>query len=58
MDETYGAYVDDECLDFHDIDDDTDHATDDDTDDDNDDGGGGNLYPIKAQGSRTLSRHE
>ena len=31
MDESYGAYVDDECFDNHDYDD-----TDDDTDDDND----------------------
>ena len=70
MDETYGAYVDDECFDIHDHDDDIDHDTDDDTDDetdddtngntddDNDDGGRGNLYPIKAQGSRILSGHE
>ena len=65
--ETYGTYVDDECFDIHDYDDDdTDHDTDDDTDDDtNDDtdddtndGGRGNLYPIKAPGSRTLSGHE
>ena len=34
MDETYDTYVDDECLDSHDYDDDTDHDTDDDTDDD------------------------
>ena len=74
MDETYGTYVDDACFDFHDydddtgdyIDDDTGDDTDDDTDDDTfedtdddaDDGGRGNLYHIKAQGSRTLSRHE
>ena len=70
MDETYGTYVDDECSDIHDYDDDTDHDTDDDahddtdadtnddTDDDTHDGGSGNLYPIKAQGSRTLSGHE
>ena len=70
MDEPYGTYVDDECFDIHDYDDDRDHDTDDDTDDDadddtnddadgdTDDGGRGNLYPIKAQGSRTLSRHE
>ena len=61
--ETYGAYVDDECFDiqaYYDIlimilmmiqtmilpDDGT------------VDGERGNLYPIKAQGSRTLSRHE
>ena len=54
MDETYGAYVDDECFDIHDYDfvsDDTDDGTDDDTDGDNsddtdgdaDDGGRGNL---------------
>ena len=58
IDETYGTYVDDECFDIHDYDEDTDHDTDDVTDDDTDDGGRGNLYPIKAQGSRTLSRHE
>ena len=66
MDGTYGTYVDDECLDIHDYDDDTDHDTDDDidddtndgTDDDTDDGGRGNLYPIKARGSRALSGHE
>ena len=63
MDETYGTYVDDECFDIHDYDDDTDHDTDDDldddtddnsndTDDDTDDGGRGNLYPIKVQDSR------
>ena len=59
-------YVDDECFDIHDYDDDTDHDTDDDTDDatngntddDTDDGGRGNLYLIKAQGSRTLSGHD
>ena len=73
MDETYGTYVDDECFDcfeIHGYDDDTDHytnddtdhdtddETDDDTDDDIDAGGRGNLYPIKAQGSWNLSRHE
>ena len=70
MDETYGTYVDDDCFDIHDYDDDTDHDTDDDaendaddgtnddTDDDTDDGGRGNLNPIKALGSRTLSGHE
>ena len=69
MDENYGTYVDDERLDIYDYDDDTDDDTDNDTDDDadddangntdddTDDGGRGNLYPIKAQGSRTLSRH-
>ena len=58
MDETYGTYVDDECLDIHDCDDDTDHDTDDDTDDDahddtdddTDDGGRGNLYSTKVPG--------
>ena len=39
------------------IDDDTDDNTNDDTDDDTDDGGRANLYPLKAPGSRTLSRH-
>ena len=70
MDETYGTYVDDECFDIHDFDNGTDHDTDDDTDDntdedsnddnddDTDDGGRGNLYPLKPQGSRTLSGHE
>ena len=52
MDETYGTYVDDECFDIHDYDDDTDDDTDEDTDDDDanddtdndtDDGGRGNL---------------
>ena len=38
MDETYGAYVDDECCDIHDYDDGTDHDTDDDTNDDDTDG--------------------
>ena len=63
MDETHGTYVDDECFDIHDYDDDTDHDTDDDTDDDvdddtkddpddADDGGRRNLYTIKARGSR------
>ena len=37
MDETYGVYVDDECFDQHDYDDDdTDDDTDDNTDDDHD----------------------
>ena len=58
MDETYGTYADDECLHIHDYDDDIGHDTEDDTDDDTDDGRRENLYPIKAQGSRTLSRHE
>ena len=62
MDETYGTYVDDECLDIHGYDDDADHDTDDDddddtdddndddtnndTDDDTDDGGRGNRRPL------------
>ena len=58
MDETYGTYVDDECFDIHDHDDDTDHDThddtdddtdddtNDDTDDDTDDGGRGNWRPL------------
>ena len=71
MDDTYGTYVADECFDIHDYDDDTDHDTDDDTDNDTDDdanddtdeddtngGGRGNLYPIKAEGSWTLSGHD
>ena len=37
MDETYGTYVDDECCDIHDHDDDTEHDTDDDSGDDTDD---------------------
>ena len=60
MDETYGTYVDDECFDNHDYNDDTDHDTDDDTDDevdddpnydtddDTDDGGRGSLYIIQV----------
>ena len=56
MDETCGTYVDDECFDILDYDDDTDDDTDDDndddtdddtnddTDDDTDDGGRGNLF--------------
>ena len=46
MDETYSSYVDDECLDIHDYDDDTDHETDEDIDDDTDDGGRGNRRPF------------
>ncbi len=58
MDDTYGTYVDDECFDILDYDDDTDHDTDDDTDDDSDDdtnddtdddtddGGRGNRRPL------------
>ena len=37
MDETYGTYVDDECFDIHDYDDDNYHDNDDNTDDDTDD---------------------
>ena len=58
MDETCGTYVDDECLDIHDYDDNTDDDTDDDTEDDTDDdtnddtddGGRGHLYTIKVPG--------
>ena len=58
MDETYGTYVDDECFDIHDYDDNTDpdtvddtdddtvDDTNDDTDDDTDDGGRGNRRPL------------
>ena len=60
MDETYGAYVDDECFDIHDYDDDTDDDIDDDLDDntfddtnddtdvDTDDGGRGILYTVNS----------
>ena len=62
MYETYGTYVDDECFDIHDYDDDTDHDsnddagddTDDNTNDDTDDGGRGNLYTIKVPGRESL----
>ena len=58
MDGIYGTYVDDECLDIHDYDDDTDDDTEDDTNedtnddnnDDTDDGGRGHLYTIKVPG--------
>ena len=62
VDETYCTYVDDECFDIRDYDDDADHDTDydidadadDDTnadaDDDTDDGGRGNLYTTKVPG--------
>ena len=54
MDETYVTYVDDECFDIHDYDDDTDDDTADDTNDDTnydtddgtDDGGRGNRRPL------------
>ena len=36
MHELYGTYVDDDCFDIHEYDDDTDHDSDDDTDDDTD----------------------
>ena len=68
MDETYGTYVDDECFDIHDCDDDTDrdtstdddadddtdYDTNDDTDDDTHDGGRGTciLSRLKDQGRR------
>ena len=56
MDATHGAYVDDECFDIHEYDDDTDDDADndteddtnDDTNDDTDDGWRGHLYTIKA----------
>ena len=66
MDETYGTYVDDECCDIHDYDDDTDPDTDDDTDDDTDedtnddtdddtdDGGRGNRRPFRVACQRNL----
>ena len=44
MDETYGTFIDDECFDIHDSNDDTDDDTDD------DDGGRGHLYTIKVPG--------
>ena len=46
MDETYGTYVDDECLTFmiHDYDDDTDHDTDEETDYNTDDDTDGDTY--------------
>ena len=58
MDETYGTYVEGECIDTRDYDDDTDRDADedtddgtdddtnDDTDDDTDDGGRGNRRPL------------
>ena len=67
MDETYGTYVDDECFDIHDYDDDTDHDTDDDTDDDThddtnddtdddtDDGGRGGRRPLLGGAVHFLS---
>ena len=67
MDETYGTYVDDECFDIHDYDDDTDldtddytdddidDAIDDDTNNDTDDGGRGNRRPLPG-GSEFISK--
>ena len=52
MDETYGTYVDDECFDIHDYDDDTNDHTDDDTDD------GGRRSLVLGPWSRTVSGHE
>ena len=64
MDETYGTYVDDECFNIHDDDDDhdADDETDDDTaddtnndiDDDTDDGGRGNRRSLLG-GAELLS---
>ena len=68
MDETYGTYVDDECFNIRDYDDDIDHGTDHDTDDDTyddthdgtdddiDDGGRGNLYTINVPGGKVCVR--
>ena len=59
MDETYGTYVDDECFDIHDYDDDTDHDTDDDTDNDTDDDTNDDADDDTDDGLRgNLSRHE
>ena len=59
MDETYGTYVDDECFDIHDYDDDTDHDTDDDTDYDTDDDTNDDADDDTDDGGRgNLSRHE
>ena len=59
MDETYGTYVDDECFDIHDYDDDTDHDTGDDTDDDTDDDTNDAADDDTDDGWRgNLSRHE
>ena len=54
MDETYGTYGDDDCVDIHDYDDDTHHDTDDDTyddtggDADTDDADDGKSYQTKS----------
>ena len=58
MDETYGTYVDDECFDIHDYDDDTDHDTDDDADDDTDDDTTDDADDTDDGGRGNLSRHE
>ena len=59
MDETYGTYVDDECFDIHDYDDDTVHDTDDDTDDATDDDTNDDADDDTDDGGRgSLSRHE
>ena len=61
MDETYGTYVDDECFDIHDYDDDddTDHDADDDTDDGPDDDTNDDADDDTDDGGRgNLSRHE
>ena len=58
MDETYGTYVDDECFDIHDYDDDTDHDTDDDTDDDTNDDDDDDDDDTDDGGRGNLSRHE
>ena len=60
MDETYGTYVDDECFDIHDYDDDTDHDTDDDIDDDTDDDTNDDADDDADDdgGRGNLSRHE
>ena len=58
MDETYGTYVDDECFDIHDYDDDEDgdddtgHDTDDDTDDDTGDDTNGDTDDDTGDGGR------
>ena len=66
MDETYGTYVDDECFDIHDYDDDTDDDTgddtdddtNDDTDDDTDDGGRGNRRPLYSAEQRLPNKKQ
>ena len=59
VDETYGTYVDDECFDIPDYDDDTDHDTDDDTDDYTDDDANDDADDDTGDGGRgNLSRHE